>query len=403
MKPKSQLWYGRGLSMRARSGGVSLTIGFLLLVAGASRAEAKECDNPLVSTCINADTLWPNPGPLRFTGVSGTETVAAGQVGFGLVGTYHSQPILLRVASPGPGGSDQAVIDHQVNGNFLFAYGVSDRLQLDLALPITLVQTGSGTSALTGGRVLRDTAVRDMRFGFAYALVPRMRIDPVQAANEGGAGKSWSLAARFHVSAPTGDNTDFGGERTAVFVPDVAADYRIDRLFFGASLGARVRPVSEFAGARIGTQLTTAAGVGFDIIPREMLSVMLEGRAYVNFAAQHRTSQSAFGIASEERPDDKTIIPAEWLLGVRSAPFFAGDISFHAAGGGPIPLGPDAITVPRYRFVLGAVFAPTERDSDGDGIPDKVDFCPNAKGAHGGERPGCPAAPTEARPPEARP
>lgn len=376
--------------MRAFRSAASLTLGFLSFVLGAARAEAQECTNPLVNTCINADTLWPNPGPIRFTGVSGTETVAEGQVGFGLLGTYHAQSVLLHVASPGGEGSDQAVIDHQINGNFLFAYGVTDRLQLDFALPLTFVQTGAGTSSLTGGRTLRDTAVRDLRFGFAYALVPRVRVDPVQAAKEGGAGKSWSLATRFHVSAPTGDSTDFGGERTAVFVPDIAADYRVDRLFFGASLGMRIRPVSEFAGARVGTQLATALGVGYDILPKEFLAVMLEGRAYVNFADQHETSQSAFGISSEPKTNDTTIIPAEWLLGIRSAPILGGDVSFHAGGGGPIPLGPDAITVPRYRFVLGANYAPTARDSDGDGIPDKVDFCPNEKGVRGGERPGCP-------------
>jgi hypothetical protein len=121
---------------------------------------------------------------------------------------------------------------------------VTNRLQLDFAMPLTFAQDGAGTSGLTGGRALRDTAVRDIRFGFAHALVPRARIDAIQAAKEGGAGTSWSLAARFHVSAPTGDNTDFAGERTASFIPDIAADYRIDRLFLGASLGMRIRPVS---------------------------------------------------------------------------------------------------------------------------------------------------------------
>jgi hypothetical protein len=292
----------------------------------AARAEAKECTNPLVNSCINGDTLWTNPGPMRFVGVSGTETVGEGQVGFGLLATYQSRPILLHVASPGGGGSDQAVVDNQINGNFLFAYGVTHRLELDFALPLTFVQDGAGTSSLTGGRPLRDTAVRDIRFGVTYALVPRARMDPVQAANEGGAGKSWSLAARLHMSAPTGDSTDFAGERSVVFIPDVAADYRWDRLFLGASLGMRLRPTTEFAGARIGTQLTTALGVGFDILAREYLSLLLEARAYVNFAEQHQTSQSAFGISSEPKTEDKTIIPAEWLFGVRSAPILGGDL-----------------------------------------------------------------------------
>ena len=110
--------------------------------SGEREARAKECTNPLVNTCINSDTYWPNPGPTRFATVGGTETVGEGQVGFGLVATYLSRPVVLRVASPGPGGSDQYVVDNQVTGNFLFAYGVTDRLQLDFALPVTFVQIG---------------------------------------------------------------------------------------------------------------------------------------------------------------------------------------------------------------------------------------------------------------------
>ena len=105
--------------------------------------------------------------------------------------TYISRPVVLRVASPGPGGSDQYAVDNQVTGNFLFAYGVTPRLQLDFALPYTFVQSGAGTSPLTGGADLHDTAVRDLRFGFAYALVPRERISPdAQAEGSRAPGRS---------------------------------------------------------------------------------------------------------------------------------------------------------------------------------------------------------------------
>jgi len=363
--------------------------------------ESAQCHNPLTSTCINSDTFWPHPGPQRFAAVGGTETVAERQVGFGLVTTYQSRPIIVRIASPGPGGSDQFVVDDQVNANFLFAYGVTNRLELGAALPITLAQNGAGTSPLTGGRGLRDTAVRDARFGLTYALVPRVRMDPATAAAEGGAGKSFSVAGRMFFSAPIGDDSDFAGERSAVFVPSIAADWRVSRFFTGAEVGARIRPVTEFAGARVGSQITTALGAGFDILERDVLSVLLEGRAYYNFPEQHDTQQSAFGPRSI--PNGKRIIPAEWMLGVRSAPLLAGDVSFFLGGGGPLPLSDAAITVPRFRFVLGVTYAPVQRDTDGDGVPDRIDRCPSQPGEKSSERPGCPPEETPPTTPPAPP
>jgi hypothetical protein len=229
-----------------------------------------------------------------------------------------------------------------------------------------------------------------MRFGLAFALIPRRRISLEKAAAEGGPGKGFALVSRMTMSAPIGDNTDFAGERTVVFAPSLAGDYRVSRLFFGADVGARIRPTTEFAGARVGTQITTALGVGIDILPHETLSFLLEGRAYVNTAEQHTTQQSIFGISS--RPNGETIVPAEWMAGLRSAPILGGDISFFGGGGGPIPITPGPITVPRFRFVLGVTYAPAQRDSDGDGVPDRIDRCPTQPGERSGERPGCPAA-----------
>jgi hypothetical protein len=379
-----------------RGAAVGISLLFVGLV-GEAEARAQGCSSAYLSTCINSDTYWPHAGPQRFAAVGSAETVANRQMAFGLVTTYLSRPILVHGPSPGGAGTDQNAVDDQVNANFLFAYGITDRLQLDVGVPVTLVQTGVGTSPITGGRGIRDTAVRDMRFGFAYSLLPRARISSEKAAEEGGPGKGFAVVTRMTMSAPVGDNTDFAGERSVVFAPSVAADYRISRLFFGADVGARIRPVTEFAGARIGSQLSGALGAGFDLLPRDALSILLEGRALWNLPEQHTVQQLATGLAS--RPNGETIAPAEWMLGLRSAPVLGGDVSFYGGGGGPIPLSDSPITVPRFRFVLGITYAPLQRDSDGDGVADRVDRCPNRAGERGGESPGCPQETQPSSPP----
>lgn len=334
----------------------ALALGLLASIVGVTgRAKAIDCTDVLVSTCIQSDTYWPHAGPSgRFLYTGATETVAQGTIGFGLATTYLSRPIVLHVASPGPTGTDQFAVDNQVNGNFLWAYGVSDRLQLDFVLPLTFIQSGGGKQPITGGAPLQDTAMRDLRFGFAYAFVPRARVGADDKPSV------WSMTGRMEISAPTGDRDQFAGEPTAVFAPSLAADYRRGRWFAGAELGFRFRRTTELVGARIGTQLTAALGVGFSILERDLLSLAVEARALPNFPEQGNAAQSAQGLVS--KPNGKHITPAEWMLSVHSAPLLDGDLGLQLGGGGAIPIGPDApVTTPRFRFILSVRYAPLGR------------------------------------------
>jgi len=347
--------------MRPGIAPVAFALGVTMALCARS-AGATDCSGEL-STCIDDDVLWPHAGPARFVAVGSTETTAAGQLGFGLVSTYLSRPIVIQVKEPGA-GSDQYAVDDQVNGTFLWAYGVSDRLELDLALPLTFAQTGSGLSSVTGGQGLQETAQRDLRFGLAYALVPHRRQALAAQATPDGFG----LIARFEVSAPSGDRSEFAGETSGVYAPSVAADYRAGRWFAGVEVGARLRPTTELLGARIGTQIVTALGVGFDILPRGLLSTTLEGWALPTLAEQAMaTGSPASG------PDGGHIVPAEWQLAARTAPLRGEDLSLQLGGGGAIPFGgDDVVTRPRFRFTLGVRWAPRGRTppaSPGEGRP----------------------------------
>ena len=350
--------------------GLSISIGGTL--ASAQTAHADDCSG-IASTCLDDDTLWPHAGAARFVAVGSTETVAAGQLGFGLVASYLSKPIRLIQKSPGGSGAEEDVIGDQGNGTFLWSYGVTSRLELDVALPITFGEGGAGIAPITGGLGLKDTAVRDMRFGFAYALVPTARAMPDAPAS---ARTPFGLLARFEVSAPTGDSSQFAGEGVAVFVPSLAASYQVGRWFAGAELGARIRPETELLGARVGTQLVTSLGVGYDILPRELLTATLEAWALPTFAEQHTVSLVDGALVST--PNGDHIVPSEWQLAVRTAPLKGGDLAVQFGGGGPIPLtGEDTVPRPQVRLTLGIRWAPLARDSDGDGVLDTADKCPD--------------------------
>ena len=366
-----------------------------LLSARAKPARADNCTTPLTSTCINDDNLWPHAGSSRFMTLGGTETTARGEIGFGLYTSYLSRPISLQTDSGGASTTDYAV-DNQINTSFLFAYGVSDRLELDAIVPVTLSQTGVGASPLTGASSgLQTSAVRDFRFGFAYALIPRKRVD-LQAYKHADVPRPsvWSLTGRLELSAPTGDTNGFASDGYAVWSPSVAADYRRGPWFAGSELGLRLRKTEELQGARVGSQAFIGLGIGRDILPRELLSVVAEAYVLPTFSEQHTISAPGDIIGTESTPNGKYIAPAEWMLSVRSAPMFGGDVQLQAGGGGSIPFSSDApITNPRFRFSLSVRYAPLGHDSDGDGVLDKDDKCPHVHGVPGNPAgDGCPAS-----------
>jgi hypothetical protein len=338
--------------MRLRSAAFA-SICALAWIADAQPAWATNCAIPN-STCINDDVLWPHAGPAHFVAVGSTETVAAGQIGFGLVTSYISRPIVLQVPSPGSGGSPEYAINDQVNATFLWAYGATDRLELDLALPLTLGQGGTGLAPISGGAGINDTAMRDLRFGFAYVLVPHGRpgaaapVQPIGASL--GQRDGFGLIARFEMSAPTGDHDQFAGERTAVYVPSLAADIRSGPWFLGAEVGARLRPITELLGARVGNQIVAMLGTGFDILPRELLTATLEAWALPTLASQ------------ETGAGNPALVPAEWQLSARTSPLKNDSLSIQLGGGTDIPFGSDTeITRPRFRVSLAVRWAPLSR------------------------------------------
>lgn len=332
----------------------------LATMTAAAAAHAECDDGSAASTCLTSDTLWPHPGPARWAAIAGTELVARDGFAVGLVTTYLKRPVVLRVPTPGGGGTRVAAIDDQVTTTVATAYGVRDWLSAEIALPLTIHQDGVGNAPLTGRSPPASQSLRDPRLGLAFAIVRR----PLAAETHERGRHVIAITGRLETQLPTGATSDFAGEKGVVIAPTVTGDVRFGRLLAAAEIGARLRPVEgAFVGQRQGTQAGLALGVSFGLLERELLAVGLEGRALYNFSESSTTIQTPLGLGTAS--DGRHTLPSEWLASVRSAPWLAGDLTFLLAGGGPIPFGgnPLPFGVPEIRFVAGLAYAPLRRDS----------------------------------------
>jgi OOP family OmpA-OmpF porin len=338
------------------------------------------------STCFDSNNLWLRPGSSPFVSVGPSTTVAEDKLSFGLGLTYLSRPVGVGVASADPDGSVRTLVDNVVDATFLFGVGLTDRLELTLAAPVTLFQDGAGIGGLTGdGTELTRSVVRDFRFGLAYAVVARPRVGP----DEG-----FALVLRNEFAAPTGDPRSFASSQGVVMRPSAVASYRTGRLELALEGGARLRRDADFAGARIGSQVEAALGAALDVVRDRKLTLGAEAFGLFTVAEQKRADGAAAPM----------LAPIEWMATLSSAPILGGDLSFQLHGGGPIPTqggddGPDGglttgVTSPRFRFGAAVRYAPTGRDSDGDGVLDRDDACPTVREDRDGfeDADGCPEA-----------
>jgi OmpA-OmpF porin, OOP family len=354
----------RRVARRALGASLAALVCSVLLAPSAAHAAEDACDpRSKLSGCVNADNLWPHAGAGPFLSLGSPVLAPPGKASFGLVVSYLSRPIGLRVASPDPDGNIVYAIDNAVNATFVWSFGVTERLELTAAAPITVYQNGAGLGFATGSAdELRRSTMRDVRFGFTFAMLPRPRT---------GSADGLSLLGRFELALPAGDAAALASGRTVTWVPTLTGTFRRGRFELGLEAGARVRGESQLANAHIGTQISGALGASFDVLSNGWLTAAAEAFALYTLTPQDPPARSA---DAERSP---AFVPSEWIVSATTAPLLGGDVSFSLSGGGPIPFSSEsALTTPRFRFGLAARYAPTGRDVDADGVLDRDDQCP---------------------------
>jgi hypothetical protein len=330
-----------------------------VLVAGAlatTPASAGECAaNAALSACFDANSLWLPAGRASFVSFPDTRVNGVGQASFGIASEWLHRPVVLHVESPDRDGRDVHVVDTALDASFFLAFGVWKRLELSLAAPTRLYQSGAGAGGVSSQSAgpLDRNAVRNPRLGVGYSLDDAL------------ATPGLGVRLAVDVQLPLANDSPFAGERSLVAMPSLAIAFQSGPLRLGASLGVRLRDSLDVAGVRLGSQGFAALGVGLELLDAGRLFIGLEAFGLPSLVSS-RAATANSAVSSE------TLFPAEWLISVHSSFAKQGSWTLGLAAGSGIPLSSETretsagastahfmgLTTPDFRSLLVLRFAP---------------------------------------------
>ncbi|MEO7094069.1 MAG: transporter, partial [Polyangiales bacterium] len=301
----------------------------------------------------------------------GLETPGPGNLQFGMWTSFATTTLRTRE----PNGETVRVVGPQLVIDPTISLGLGRFAAIGATTPIVVAQD-SGASSLTGGQAVASQGLGDFTLtGKATALQPE------RDSLSGGLGVSF--LARF--SFPTGDRSSFVSENGLVseLRALVTYDY-VHTLTIALTAGYRMRQKRhDILDVTIGDSIPWGFTLGFK--PRVLglddkghWTWMLEGHGEI-------------GAVPNKLFADSRVSPV--MIGPSIRYEFHDSYAFFAGAETGVT---EALGTPRFRAVIGLIFAPTVIDDDNDGVPDSIDECPGLPGDKFGPQPGCPSYDDEA-------
>ena len=323
----------------AASAAVAMTVG----LTSAAHAQTR----PPFDSAIDVQTFAYAVGPKTFVTVADGDVAARDQLAVDALVTVLTKPFkIYDVDASNPNritGTRTTVISSMTSAQLTAAYGVTDRLQLGGNLPIVFALQGDGLMPETGSPApggLNVMGLGDLVVEAKYRLL-RGRLLRVSAI--GGLSLPTSIGS---------GGSQFIGDDLPTVRGKLAAQLDRGRLSLGANAGVILRKPRTIYDTTIGQQLVW--GVAGAVRITDRLSVIAEGYG--------RAGLPGFSLDAS---------PLEAEGGVRW--FATPNFAIVAGGGAGLVKG---IGAPESRFFVSVSFAPDDRDSDGDGIPNSRDRCP---------------------------
>lgn len=298
---------------------------------------------------FQVDQFEPLPAQgTNLLNLSKSEVLGHLKPSFGLF--VHGQDDPLQVVDEESGDVVGRIVDHQIKAELMAALGLFDWLDIGLAVPFVLAQSGEGSSSF-GIDTISGFALGDIR------ITPKLRL--LKNADFGGVGLA--IAAPLYI--PSGDQDSFNGDGGFRAEPRVAFDYASDFLTIVANVGVAVRPERVSQNHVNGTALRYGLGAEVPIV--DPLSLIASW--YGSVGLQDGRDPADLSAAA----DNAHARPMELLGGVQLD--LPANLVAQAGAGAGLN---SSIGSPDFRVFASLNYTPRGADSDGDGILDNDDDCP---------------------------
>ena len=292
------------------------------------------------------------PGPDEFISIEPAAPLGHKGFGFGALFNYGRNTLSILDYNAVTGrttGARADLIGHALAADVWGAFGLWDRAQVAVLIPMTLHQTGNDfddTNPVPNGTHFaapRGFAMGDPRLYLKARLV--------------GKDRGFQIALSHWLSFPFGNDANFGGEKHFSGFsgePTLLGGYEGARFRIGVSFGFLWRAhSSQLFSTRVSHQLTYGAAAAIDVLP-DRLTMIGEINGRNSLSSGFNDNPLEIDVAAKV-----TVYPGLRLTAGLGNGLVAG------------------IGSPQPRVFVSLAYVPDRRDRDKDGIPDVSDKCPD--------------------------